>query len=318
MGGSSASVHAARRPFQQLHKRHRGSVTARAGPGGNWSDRNQRRVDNQILIGTGLGLTALVLLALRLGSTEAFQSAAAFDWTAGDVSFGLGDALGGMLWAASLYFCSPLQLLLLFFGFIETERPSDWVLRRLGLATGQPVDAIDYRAPPALMAATVAVFVASGLGLAWTLQAALGDATWSVSTGLGSLFAAGMKEVGRPRRLTVEQAQEKERQWQDFARFADARLQRSGRCHETEIIKALQRELPQFRREGALEGAALRQLVRNWAPDAERTSAGYFKGLSLLPAGGAPVPPPRAQPAGSSSAAGSSAAGSVDNSVDQY
>jgi len=76
-----------------------------------------------------------------------------------------------------------LQLLLLFFGFIETERPSDWVLRRLGLATGQPVDAIDYRAPPALMAATVAVFVASGLGLAWTLQAALGDATWSVSTG---------------------------------------------------------------------------------------------------------------------------------------
>lgn len=189
-----------------------------------------------------------------------------------------------------------------------------------------------------------------------------------------------MYEVGRPRRLTVEQAQEKERQWQDFgehrhlaaaatgalkccparpppagrllsagfpapclvcplpsanvpptnrprsalpshppaARFADARLQRSGRCHETEIIKALQRELPQFRREGALEGATLRQLVRNWAPDAERTSAGYFKGLSLLPAGGAPVPPPRAQPAGSSSAAGSSAAGSVDNSVDQY
>lgn len=58
----------------------------------------------------GLGLTALVLLALRLGSTEAFQSAAAFDWTAGDVSFGLGDALGGLLWAASLYFCSPLQV----------------------------------------------------------------------------------------------------------------------------------------------------------------------------------------------------------------
>jgi hypothetical protein len=29
-----------------------------------------------------------------------------------------------------------LQLLLLFFGFIETERPSDWVLRRLGTAAG--------------------------------------------------------------------------------------------------------------------------------------------------------------------------------------
>lgn len=76
-------------------------------------------------------------------------------------------------------------------------------------------------------------------------------------------------------------------------------------------MKALQRELPQFRREGALEGATLRQLVRNWAPDAERSSAGYYKGLSLLPAGGAPVPPPRSQ-------AGSGSASSVDNSVDQY
>lgn len=76
-------------------------------------------------------------------------------------------------------------------------------------------------------------------------------------------------------------------------------------------MKALQRELPQFRREGALEGATLRQLVRNWAPDAERSSAGYYKGLSLLPAGGAPVRPPRSQ-------AGSGSASSVDNSVDQY
>lgn len=82
-----------------------------------------------------------------------------------------------------LPFPSCPQLLLLFFGFIETERPSDWVLRRLGLATGQPVDAIDYRAPAPLVAGTVAVFVASGLGLAWALQALLGDATWSVSTG---------------------------------------------------------------------------------------------------------------------------------------
>lgn len=37
-----------------------------------------------------------------------------------------------------------------------------------------------------------------------------------LAAGLGSLFGAGMYEVGRPRRLTVEQAQEKERQWQDF------------------------------------------------------------------------------------------------------
>ena len=51
--------------------------------------------------------------------------------------------------------------------------------------------------------------------------------------------------------------------------------------------------------------------MRNWAPDAERSSAGYYKNLSLLPGGGAPLAP--APPA-----AERSSAGSVDSSVDQY
>lgn len=50
----------------------------------------------------------------------------------------VGDLAAGLLWAVSLYFCSPLQLLLLFLGRIETERPSDWVLRQLGRLTRQP------------------------------------------------------------------------------------------------------------------------------------------------------------------------------------
>ncbi len=37
-----------------------------------------------------------------------------------------------MLWSLSLWFASPLQLLLLFLGKVDTERPSDWILRRLG------------------------------------------------------------------------------------------------------------------------------------------------------------------------------------------
>lgn len=49
-----------------------------------------------------------------------------------------GDLAAGLLWSVSLYFCSPLQLLLLFLGRIETERPSDWVLRQLGRLTKQP------------------------------------------------------------------------------------------------------------------------------------------------------------------------------------
>ncbi len=38
----------------------------------------------------------------------------------------------------------------------------------------------------------------------------------SVSTGMGACMAAGVYEVGRPRRLNVEEAQKLEGQWQDF------------------------------------------------------------------------------------------------------
>jgi hypothetical protein len=48
-----------------------------------------------------------------------------------------GDVLGGALWALALWFCSPWQLLLLFLGKIETGRPSEWLLKALGTATGQ-------------------------------------------------------------------------------------------------------------------------------------------------------------------------------------
>lgn len=49
-----------------------------------------------------------------------------------------GDFVGAGLWAVSLYYCTPLQLLLLFLGEVDTARPSDWLLNTLGRATGQP------------------------------------------------------------------------------------------------------------------------------------------------------------------------------------
>jgi hypothetical protein len=50
--------------------------------------------------------------------------------------------IGGLLWGLSLWFATPLQLLLLFLGELDTSRPSDGVLRLLGTAAGQDVDAI--------------------------------------------------------------------------------------------------------------------------------------------------------------------------------
>ena len=88
------------------------------------------------------------------------------------------DVAGAALWAVSLYYASPLQLLLLFLGRNDVERPSDETLRcvsesthsllcsshskqialrpraracrLLGVATGQPVDSPEYEAPAAL------------------------------------------------------------------------------------------------------------------------------------------------------------------------
>ena len=57
------------------------------------------------------------------------------------------DVAGALLWAVALYYASPVQLLLLFLGRIDVERPSDDTLRLLGAATGQPVNDASYEAP---------------------------------------------------------------------------------------------------------------------------------------------------------------------------
>jgi hypothetical protein len=49
-----------------------------------------------------------------------------------------GDVAGALLWAAALWYVSPLQMLLVFLGKFDTERPSDWLMNKLGRATQQP------------------------------------------------------------------------------------------------------------------------------------------------------------------------------------
>lgn len=82
-------------------------------------------------------------------------------------------------------------------------------------------------------------------------------------------------------RLDPEAAQKLEGQWRDFERFADVRLQRAGRCHESEVYAAFRREVARYRRPEALSDAVLRDMVRNWHPDVMRTRNGYFKNLSV-------------------------------------
>mmetsp|Transcript_26026 Transcript_26026/g.56774 ORF Transcript_26026/g.56774 Transcript_26026/m.56774 type:complete len:323 (-) Transcript_26026:763-1731(-) len=242
----------------------------------------QRQKDQLIIAASAVGLTTLASLCLTVWR-DPIEDVLLSDALGGSGSgFGIGDAVGGLLWGASLYFATPLQLLLLFLGKIDTERPSDWLLRTLGVAAGLPVDDLGYSAPAAVRAATIAICLAGGLGIAGVLNAGLGDATWSVSTGIGVCMAAGVYEVGRPARLSVTEAQTLEDQWQDFANFADARLQKAGRCHESEVFGAFRKEFAKYRREEVISDAVLRDMVRNWHPDVERTPRGFYKNMSVV------------------------------------
>ncbi len=65
------------------------------------------------------------------------------------------------------------------------------------------------------------------------------------------------------------------------AKFAEERLRRSGRCHESEIKDALSKSDRRFRGPDAMSESALRDMIRNWHPAADRTATGYYKNLSL-------------------------------------
>ena len=91
------------------------------------------------------------------------------------------------------------------------------------------------------------VFAGLGFSIAFLLNQSLGDATWSVSTGIGACMGSAMYEASRPKRLNVEEAQRLEEQWKDFARFADARLSRTGRCHESEVFQAFRKANAKYR-----------------------------------------------------------------------
>ena len=95
-------------------------------------------------------LTSIVALAVaHVDDAAYFGGGGADDWDV-DGGLGLGLGLGGVgggidalapgsvvaacLWSFGLFFKSPLQILLVFLGRTDTERPSDWLLRRSPIA----------------------------------------------------------------------------------------------------------------------------------------------------------------------------------------
>jgi hypothetical protein len=199
---------------------------------------------------------------------------------------GLGDVFGVSLWSFALFYTSPLQLLLLFLGKIDTERPSDWLTRKLGMAAGLEIDDLDFTAPQWIQFVVISICISQALIITLFLSQSLGDSTWAVSSGIGACFAAFLYEVGRPRKLEKDEALLLESQLLDFATWAKARLQPRGSCHETEIFTAFRRENSKYRSTETITDEILRDMVRNWSrrcsgEQLDRTSRGFMKGVSL-------------------------------------
>jgi len=276
-------------PFHRGGTPKRGTVQgprAQNSPGGGPPEEKIKLVTADIVTIGGLLLTTLIGTVAIVYGNEEVQDFIYGDGLGGysdGISFG--DFTGAALWAGSLYYASPVQLLLLFLGRIDTDRPSDWVLKTLGRGSGLDVEALDYEVPLAIRATTAAVFVLSGIAVASLLTWAFGDETWAVSTGVGAAIAAGVYELGRPQRLSVEEAQAAEDQAQEFAVWADCQLSRSGRCHVSEINSAFRTDPKngKWRSQEALPDRDIVEMIANWAPEATRSSSGYYKGVSVKP-----------------------------------
>ena len=234
--------------------------------------------DELIIVGSAVGFSFLGALAILFLPDLIAQSDQTYYF---DSSMTFGDGVGALLWSASYYFVSPLQLLLLFLGRIETTRPSDAVMRLGAQAMGEDTDALGWEPSAALRALAVAGCLVQGVVTALLFELTLGDATWSVSTGIGSLMAAFVYEVGRPKRLSKTEEIALEAVWQDFSSFADASLTKSGRCHESEVFKEFRRRFGRYRDPESLGDPVIRDMIKNWSPNATRTRNGYYSNLSI-------------------------------------
>lgn len=234
--------------------------------------------DEAIVVGSALGLSVLAVIGILTlpGLVEESDQLYYFDY-----SLSFGDLCGSALWALSYYFVSPVQLLLLFLGRIDTDRPSDILMRIGGRLMGNDVDALGYEDPVILRIAAVSLAVFWGIVTAQLFELLLGDATWSVSTGIGACFAAFVYEVGRPERLSKDDAIQLENIWQDFSSFADDALAKRGRCHESEIIREFRKRFGKYRTEESISDARIRDMIRNWNPEVRRSRNGYYTNVSV-------------------------------------
>ncbi|KAL1498533.1 hypothetical protein AB1Y20_013854 [Prymnesium parvum] len=169
---------------------------------------------------------------------------------------------------------------------LEPDAP--WLRdRREGLAADAPL---------AIKAIAALLFGAAGLLLERLLLLALEDVSFVLSVGICACIGAGLLEVIRDPLPTREERDWNRKLVDEFFVFASERLQPTGRCHESEIVRAFRAYYPRYRRSDmrrtedgvSLPDERVAALVRSWNGEvgrpAVRTPAGYWKGISVAPA----------------------------------
>ena len=237
--------------------------------------------------GLAVAMTAVIALVYEnstdgflygVDSIESYASGDGLDFvfaSDGGPALSAASVAGAAIWGLALYFASPVSVIMLFLGRTDSERPSDWLLRKVtGIAQMED-------ASVGAKVAVAAWFLVAGVAASVVGDAAFGDSTWQISSGLGFLTIAGVSELGRPKRVDEATLAKLTAQYDDFCEFAQNRLSRSGRAHQTEISRAFRDAYPQHD-ESVLDESEFRSLVANWHPAAERSPRGYYKNLSLV------------------------------------
>lgn len=241
-------------------------------------------------ISIGLGLASFAIASFVVLATK-LPNEWLEDAIYGDVysvneggSLSLATVSSTLLWTVALYHATPLQALLLFLGKIDEQRPSDQVLLRFRSLLEGKKDRNEEDVAFLSNLLTWSFFLVAGMGVTAGLRSWTdGDTTWSVSTGIGFAMISGVYELGRPPRLSREDELRLERMWHDFRLFAEENLLSTGRCHVSEVEKRFRSTCASYRSKESFTDDELRNLIANWAPQADRTPSGYYKGLSLRP-----------------------------------
>jgi len=148
-------------------------------------------------------------------------------------------------------------------------------------------------APIAVKAIILTLFIAAGLLVERILLVALEDSSFVISLGICSCIGGGLLDVIREPLPTREERDTLRRLTDEFFVFANERIEPSGRCHETEIVRAFRAFYPRYRQRDMKRSAdgislpddEIADVVRTWNAQVGRpgmrTSSGYWKGISV-------------------------------------